>query len=264
MVLNALTSPGMVAASLAALRRGGRFIEIGKRDIWAAATVKAQRPDAHHSLLAIDFFSEGVLHTALVQLSAGVAAGTVQSLQTTGHALASVQAALRQISRVRRCNTLPDTLLLAHPPPVVRIIAHSLCFEMLLQAQHVSKVVVNAPTESPLLAQSCSTVLVTGGLGSLGTLVAHWIICSATRHLHLLGRTGRHSTPKMAASWQIGTCAAAVTLSTCDVCRRDDLKMVALNGAGNQHPIKVLPEHCLAGGRLASSHAHALCAGSSG
>ena len=36
-VLNSLTSPGMVAASLAALAHGGRFVEISKRDIWSPA-----------------------------------------------------------------------------------------------------------------------------------------------------------------------------------------------------------------------------------
>ena len=38
-VLNSLTSAGMVAGSLAALRRGGRMVEISKRDIWSAARV---------------------------------------------------------------------------------------------------------------------------------------------------------------------------------------------------------------------------------
>jgi NADPH:quinone reductase-like Zn-dependent oxidoreductase len=36
-VLNSLTSPGMVGGSLAVLKQGGRFVEIGKRDIWAPA-----------------------------------------------------------------------------------------------------------------------------------------------------------------------------------------------------------------------------------
>lgn len=39
MVLNSLTSPGMLAASLAVLKHGGAFVEVGKRDIWAAARV---------------------------------------------------------------------------------------------------------------------------------------------------------------------------------------------------------------------------------
>ena len=35
-VLNTLTSSGMVAASLAALTPGAHFVEISKRDIWSA------------------------------------------------------------------------------------------------------------------------------------------------------------------------------------------------------------------------------------
>jgi NADPH:quinone reductase-like Zn-dependent oxidoreductase len=38
-VLNSLTSSGMVAGSLAALSAGGRFVEISKRDIWSPARV---------------------------------------------------------------------------------------------------------------------------------------------------------------------------------------------------------------------------------
>jgi hypothetical protein len=38
-VLNSLTSSGMVAGSLAGLRQAGRFVEISKRDIWSPARV---------------------------------------------------------------------------------------------------------------------------------------------------------------------------------------------------------------------------------
>ena len=37
--LNTLTSPGMVAATLATLTPGGAFVEISKRDIWSPARV---------------------------------------------------------------------------------------------------------------------------------------------------------------------------------------------------------------------------------
>ena len=37
--LNSLTSPGMVAASLACLAPGSRLVEVGKRGIWSAARV---------------------------------------------------------------------------------------------------------------------------------------------------------------------------------------------------------------------------------
>ena len=48
-VLNSLTSSGMVAASLAALTTGGRFVEISKRDIWSAARL-AQGEDQSRCL----------------------------------------------------------------------------------------------------------------------------------------------------------------------------------------------------------------------
>ena len=34
-VLNSLTGPGFIEASLACLETGGRFIELGKRDVWS-------------------------------------------------------------------------------------------------------------------------------------------------------------------------------------------------------------------------------------
>jgi len=46
-VLNSLTSTGMVAGSLAAMSAGGRFVEISKRDIWSAARVaQGKAPEA--------------------------------------------------------------------------------------------------------------------------------------------------------------------------------------------------------------------------
>ena len=45
MVLNSLTSPGMVAVTLSTLGRGAKFAEIGKRDIWSPARVAQERPD---------------------------------------------------------------------------------------------------------------------------------------------------------------------------------------------------------------------------
>ncbi len=49
MVLNSLTSPGMVAATLSTLSCSARFAEIGKRDIWSPARVAQERPDVRCS-----------------------------------------------------------------------------------------------------------------------------------------------------------------------------------------------------------------------
>jgi NADPH:quinone reductase-like Zn-dependent oxidoreductase len=137
-VLNSLTSSGMVAGSLAALGPGGRFVEISKRDIWSAARIAqgkpgsaaaamhvcfcspapnatrflhlpscsfrylpAERPDVHYSLVAVDFMSEHALHAALSRVATGVAAGALRPLPQVLHSLSAVQTALRQMSQAR-------------------------------------------------------------------------------------------------------------------------------------------------------------------
>ncbi len=45
----------MLAATMATLNLNGKFVEIGKRDIWSAQRVAVERPDVRYSLVAIDF-----------------------------------------------------------------------------------------------------------------------------------------------------------------------------------------------------------------
>lgn len=61
-MLNSLTSPGMVAASLACLAWGAHMAEISKRDIWSPQRVAQERPDVHYRLVAIDFLPPAVSH----------------------------------------------------------------------------------------------------------------------------------------------------------------------------------------------------------
>jgi NADPH:quinone reductase-like Zn-dependent oxidoreductase len=74
-VLNSLTSPGMVAASLAALQRGGTFCEVGKRDIWSAARVAQERPDVALHTVAVDFMPPRVVQQGLTRIAAMLGTG---------------------------------------------------------------------------------------------------------------------------------------------------------------------------------------------
>ena len=65
-VLNSLTSTGMVAGSLATLGMGGRFVEISKRDIWSAARVAQGKCGSRKKV--------GGLHSALGLLAVPYAA----------------------------------------------------------------------------------------------------------------------------------------------------------------------------------------------
>jgi NADPH:quinone reductase-like Zn-dependent oxidoreductase len=100
-VLNTLTSPGMVAASLATLCAGGRFVEISKRDIWSAARVTTERPDVGFNFFALDFLPPPALRTALARVATVLAAGRIVPLRGVVYGLADASLALRLMAQVR-------------------------------------------------------------------------------------------------------------------------------------------------------------------
>ena len=99
-VLNSLTSPGMVAASLAALRLGGRFVEIGKRGIWGPAAVAAARPDVSYQIAAVDFLEPVAVGRMMVQTMAAVAGGRLGLMPLVDYGLPQAQIAMRIMSQV--------------------------------------------------------------------------------------------------------------------------------------------------------------------
>ena len=184
-VLNTLTSPGMVAGSVAGLRLGGRFVEISKRDIWSPARLAQERPDLHYSLLALDFLPQQAIHACMKALSASLAAGQLQPLPVIVHSVRSVQSAMRLMSRAR----------------------------------HVGKVVVEMETPK-LVAGGAGSVAITGGAGALGSAVAQWII-QDHGHVQLLGRSGKATgnlVPMLQAKQQ-----AQVSVSMCDASSAADV-----------------------------------------
>ena len=53
-VLNSLTGPGFIAASLSCLADGGRFVEMARADIWSNEEMSAVRPDVSYWVLELD------------------------------------------------------------------------------------------------------------------------------------------------------------------------------------------------------------------
>ena len=156
-VLNSLTSPGMVAGSVAGVSLGGRFVEISKRDIWSPARVAQERPDLHYSLLAVNFLPPSAVQTALTRAAQAVSSGSFCPLPQVMHRLSSTDSALRQIS----------------------------------QARHVGKVIITNETASRPTQMQTGSCIITGGLGSLGVLTANMLIEQGQQHLTLVSRTGR-------------------------------------------------------------------------
>ena len=152
-VLNSLTSAGMIGASVAALSHGAAFADVSKRDIWSPLRMAGERSDVAYSFIATDFLPSSIAGRALTSLGVIVSQGALDPLPCVSHHIGVARDALR---------------LMSH-------------------GTHVGKVVLRAAEEAPPGANG----LFLGGTGALGSLCAEWAAVHGSKHLRLLGRTGR-------------------------------------------------------------------------
>ncbi|GAA3031765.1 hypothetical protein GCM10017559_68600 [Streptosporangium longisporum] len=184
-VLNSLAGE-FVDASLDLLPRGGRFAEMGKTDVRQAGQVAAGHPGVSYH--AFDLSDAGPDRTAEI---------------------------LAELVRLFERGVLV-------PPPVrtwdVRQAPEA--FRFMAQARHVGKLVLTVPV--PLDPEG--TVLVTGGTGGLGALVArHLVTAHGARHLVLAGRRGPDAPGTGPLREELTAAGAEVTVVACDVADRDAL-----------------------------------------
>ncbi|MFF2660061.1 SDR family NAD(P)-dependent oxidoreductase [Kitasatospora sp. NPDC058032] len=182
-VLNSLAGE-FVDASLRLLARGGRFLEMGKTDIRDAAVVEAGHPGI--SYRAFDLFDAGEdrIQAMLGDLVELFDRGALEPLPVTAF-------------DVRRA---PDA------------------FRHLGQAKHTGKLVLTVPS-SPA---ADGTVLVTGGTGTLGALVArHLVTAHGVRHLLLASRRGPDAPGATGLAEELEALGARVRLAACDTADRE-------------------------------------------
>ena len=117
-VLNSLTSAGMVAASIATLGGGGCMVELSKRDIWSHSQLMQSRADVCYQLLAMDFLPGRLLQTSLSRVADGLACAKIRPLPAVKHSMRHVQAALRQMSQVLYVRHYFPTLIIVDAPIV--------------------------------------------------------------------------------------------------------------------------------------------------
>ena len=205
-VLNSLTSPGMVAGSVAGVRLGGHFVEISKRDIWSPARLAQERPDLHYSLLAVDFLPPSSVQTALIRAAQAVSSGLFCPLPQVTNQLQNVQAALRQMTHAR----------------------------------HVGKVVVRClPSQHPI-SPAHGKWVVTGGLGSLGSLVSSWLSQHSAKDLALIGRSGKIPTgsKQIAEMLRVTAQSALVSLTKCDLASQEEAQLQAMLADASGRPLQ--------------------------
>ncbi|MBI2838245.1 MAG: type I polyketide synthase [Acidobacteria bacterium] len=167
-VLNCLTGDAM-QKSVSILGTYGRFLEIGKRDIY------------ENSPLGLWPFNKGLSYFAI---------DVVNMFHVRPARCASL---LREVVRLVDEGTLRPLPLQTFP-----ISESSTAFRTMAQAKHIGKIVLSMDTENVLTApaveptatfRSDATYLITGGLGGLGLHVARWMVDQGVRSLALVGRS---------------------------------------------------------------------------
>ncbi|MDT0401740.1 SDR family NAD(P)-dependent oxidoreductase [Streptomyces edwardsiae] len=168
-VVNSLSGEA-IAQGLDLLAPGGRFIELGKKDIFLNNPVTL-RP-FHRSLTFIGFNLDAVIDAPkasarlLAAFEAEAVAGTYRPLPHTTYPAARVDEAFHLLQHSRHTGKVVVTFdPLDEPVPV-------------------------EPAPRTLRLDGDGTYLITGGLSGLGAATAHLLADRGARHLALLSRSG--------------------------------------------------------------------------
>jgi acyl transferase domain-containing protein/NADPH:quinone reductase-like Zn-dependent oxidoreductase/SAM-dependent methyltransferase/NADP-dependent 3-hydroxy acid dehydrogenase YdfG/acyl carrier protein len=211
-VLNSLAGEAILR-NLDILRPFGRFIELGKRDIYADSKI-GLRPFRNN----ISFF--------------GVDADKMMNSEPTlAHEIFS------EVSeRILQGKYRP---LLHRTFPAERA---EEAFRLLQHSRHIGKVIVTLDDSMPMIHGQAVSValdpngvyLVTGGLGGFGAATAVWLADHGARHLALVSRSGaagREATATLEALARRGVTATAYAA---DVAKLEDMRRVieSIDSAG--------------------------------
>ncbi|CAL8112507.1 unnamed protein product [Orchesella dallaii] len=167
-VLNSLTGPGFKEASLNALGKNGRFIEMSKLQVWSVEHVAEIRPDVDYHVADISCLSIDTLKSMVNRIKNG-------------------------IDRDNGCDTIEPLPYERFDAPDIRSALHHL-----QQAKHIGKVVCVMPEIArdnlklkpfvPLFNER-STYIVTGGMGGIGFEIVKWMLRNGAKHIAIVSRS---------------------------------------------------------------------------
>ncbi|MBI4470556.1 MAG: SDR family NAD(P)-dependent oxidoreductase [Acidobacteria bacterium] len=202
MVLNSLSGDA-IARGLACLAPYGRFLEIGKRDIYQNSKLGLRIFKSNLSFFAIDLS---------------------RVMSERPELICSQLRELMQQFELGYLNPLPYRLF-----SIGQVVS---AFRYMAQSKHIGKIVIAFQHQhalvEPLLDQavefsSDATYLITGGLGGFGLAVAEWMVSRGARHLVLLGRSGAASDEALLAISGMESLGAQIVVAKADVTREADV-----------------------------------------
>ena len=184
-VLNSLARE-YVDASLALLPRGGRFLELGRTDLRDADAVGRVHPGVRYR--ALELFEAGPerIGTMLAELCELLVSGAIRPLPRACYDIREARAA----------------------------------FRFMANARHVSKIVLRPPRRQ----QNEGALLITGGTGELGQLLARHLAAAGERALLLISRRGMKAPGAEALLDELRALGTAAEIVACDVADFDATK----------------------------------------
>jgi len=204
-VLNSLAGDA-IPKSLSVLGAYGRFLEIGKRDIYQNSKLGLRPFRNNLSFFAIDL-------GRLFQERPAVARDL-----------------LRDVMRY-----VEDGTLRPLPHRIFPISEVASAFRYMAQARHIGKIVLSLRDPEALIAPAAhrailfhadGTYLVAGGLGGFGLAVAQWMVAQGARHLVLVGRSGAASEAAEQALQAMERVGAQIVVAQADVVQEQQLAEV--------------------------------------
>ena len=212
-VLNSLPG-GYISKSISVLAPHGRFLEIGKMDIYLNRTLDLYPFSNSLSYFAIDM-----------------------------DRLCRERPALIRSLFLELMEYFKDGTLKPLPRYVFPIAAAVGAFRYLAQRKNIGKVVVSLqdvvsqPTsETRITLRSDATYLITGGLGSLGLLVAQWLVQQGVRHLVLMGRGDAVDTTRAVID-TLERNGAQVVVARADVAQEEQVASVLTQISDSMPPL---------------------------
>ncbi|MDW4905894.1 type I polyketide synthase [Streptomyces sp. ADMS] len=182
-VLNSLTGR-LLDASLRLLAPSGHLVEIGKTDIRDPAEIERRHPGIRYDVYDLLRTPPEHVGRLLTEILGLFAQGALTALPVTSRPVQEGPRALRDLA----------------------------------QARHTGKVVLTLP---PAFDEPHGTVLITGGTGTLGRLLArHLVTGHGVRHLLLASRRGADADGAGELAAELSALGARVSFATCDTAER--------------------------------------------
>ncbi len=216
-VLNSLAGHA-IHKGIACLAPFGRFLELGKRDIYENRRVGLWAFRQNLAFFGIDLSrlmteKPHLIESMMAEVAAHLASGDYRALPYRAYPLVRIKDAFRYMAK----------------------------------GQHTGKVVVSigggaaqvraAPPAPFELQGREGSFLITGGLGGFGLEIARWLVKRGARHLVLVSRRGVADEAATAAIEQLRGSGAEVVLRAADVADADQVDALIADLAGSMPPL---------------------------